>query len=159
MFFAVTRHKARHITPKANLNFPNARQRLRLAPARARLNVSMGAVSDTPLSDHHRAGTLWQVFAKCPLVEFGDYGTFEFVAFIEESHAKRRGDITFEYIGVFGQFITVRGDMRVEISPAIKALRVMSATRTILAKISRPSALSYVGDLARTIAASSSWPR
>ena len=52
--------------------------------------------------------------------------------------------------------MTVRGLITVEMSPFMKPLRVMSATRTMAMIVRRPSVVSYAGALASTIAASAS---
>ncbi|MNE81498.1 hypothetical protein D3C80_1781560 [compost metagenome] len=59
----------------------------------------------------------------------------------------------------WAQVMTVRGDMTVEMSPFMKALRVMSATRTMAAMRRLPSASFHSGILAATISASTSWSR
>ncbi len=57
------------------------------------------------------------------------------------------------------QAITVRGDITVERSPFMKAVRLRSATVTIWLIVLRPASVLYCGFFDRTIATSASWLR
>ena len=87
--------------------------------------------------DGHMGSRFRQLFAETALIEFRNQTAFELIAFVEKGEAKCEADV-FEISVFWAQVITVRGLMTVDRSPAMKALRVRSATRTILAIILRP---------------------
>ena len=123
----------------------------RMQPATARLNGSVGDSFDGVLGlmledivpsgqrDVHR--TLRQLDAEAALIEFGDDRPLQLVALVQEREAEREADVAVKISAFSAQVMTVRGLITVEMSPFMKALRVRSATRTILLTMSRPSAV------------------
>jgi hypothetical protein len=82
-----------------------------------------------------RSGRRWRTFlqflAKAALIEFGHQRALQLIALVQEGHAEGKADIA-EDLAFSAQVITVRGLITVDRSPLMKALRVMSASRTML---------------------------
>jgi hypothetical protein len=106
-----------------------------LLPGRM-LSPGRGAIGT---SAHHDVdGGFRQFLAEAALIELGHQGLFHVVALVQEGQAE--GKPTSPKIFAFSaQVITVRGLMTVDRSPLMKAFRVMSASRTILDTMLRPS--------------------
>ena len=77
--------------------------------------------------------------AEGALVEFGHCGPLQLIALVQEGQPEGEADIACENFGILGPGDHCPGLMTVEMSPFMKALRVISATRTMAAMVRLPS--------------------